>query len=282
MIIKEITYKGYSIGSAYNILINQSNKGVSLRTEIYNKQNFHGSRTSYTLAEGRLFTIGGVIYWESFADRQIWVNFLNSIIKPEWIPNSTDTWFYELTWKDWDWNQYKTQAKVYRVCEFNHWVNEPIIQFTFELFSEISWYYWYTDQQVVWSETWNLAWVTLSKTLPFWLSTMWNWISVTNSWNFVAPCSIRVQWSLENPVIYNATTKTGYRLYWVTTLDLVIDNRWNTLVVTEQGQNATQYRWSGSTSIFLEPWVNEIYVFWDTPNPSLAVTIDYNHTYMGS
>lgn len=283
MIINNATYKGYSLSnSTYNIVLQWESKAVNLRTDIFNKQNFHGANSSYTLAEWRLFTFTWVIYGATYQARQTWIDYINWLIKPEWIPTSTNTWFYELTWEDWNANKFKTNAKVYKMCEFTHKVNEPVIEFTFSLYSDLAWYYWYTDQVVTGTDTWNFVWVELSTLFTFELSTLSNTIQVSNSWNFVAPCKIRLVWSLENPVVYNNTTWTAYRLDWITTTDLVIDNRWETLVVTDEWLNIAKYRDTGSSSIFLNPWINEIFAFWDNASPSVTATIEYNHTYIWS
>ncbi len=282
MIIKNVTYKWNSFDSIHNIVFRDNNKWVNLRTDIINKQNFHWSRSTNTLAEGRLFTFTGLIYWATYQERQIWIDFLNWIIKPEWLPTETNRWFYQLTWEDWNWNKFKTQAKVFSMCDFKHIPNEPIIEFTFELYSEQAWYYWFEDLIYTWVDTWNIVWIQLETIFEFSLSQISNTIQITNSWDFVAPCSIRLQWTLENPVIYNNTTQTAYRLDWVTTTDLIIDNRWEILIVTDKWLNISRYRWSWSSSIFLNPWINEIFIFGDNVDPSITVTIEYNHTYIGS
>jgi len=88
MIIKDIVYKDVdlSAGNAYNILINDSNKTANLRTSITNKENFHGSRSTNTLGSGRLFIISGQVFGATFAERQIGVDKLNDLIKPEGLP----------------------------------------------------------------------------------------------------------------------------------------------------------------------------------------------------
>jgi len=283
MIIKDITYKGFALSSeTYHIIMSESNKTVSLRTDINAKQNFHWARSSSTLAEWRLFTFSWIIYGATYAERQIGVDYINNLIKPEWIPSLTNTWFYQLTWKDWNDNIYKTQAKVYKSCEFNHTVNEPTIEFSFELYSEVPYYFWFTDQIFTGASTNNTAWIILPAILPFGLSWIANTLQVTNWWDFVAPCSIEIVWTLENPVIYNNTTVTAYRLDWITTTDLVIDNRGSTLIVQDNWLDVSKYRGSWSSTVFLNPWLNEIFIFWDNASPSVVVTIEYNYTYMGS
>jgi hypothetical protein len=283
MIIKDVTYKWYNLSSTtYNIVLNENNKNVALRTNIYQKQNFHGARSSYTLSEWRLFIFSGVIYGATYIERQTGVDYINWLIKPEGLPSETNTGYYELTWKDWNNNKFKCNAKVYKVCEFKHVVNEPIIEFTFELYADVPYYFGYTDQVVTWASTNNLAGVLLPSILEFWLSWVANTMSILNSWNFVAPCKIELVWTLENPVIYNNTNSTAYRLDWITTTDLIIDNRWESLIVTDEWDNVSKYRGSWSASIFLAPWLNEIYIFWDNADPSIVATVTYNHTYINS
>ncbi|MDD3302285.1 MAG: phage tail family protein [Candidatus Gracilibacteria bacterium] len=282
MIIKNVTYKGNSFDSIHNIVFRDNNKGVNLRTDIINKQNFHGSRSTNTLAEGRLFTFTGLIYGATYQERQIGIDFLNGIIKPEGLPTETNRGFYQLTWEDWNGNKFKTQAKVFSMCDFKHIPNEPIIEFTFELYSEQAWYYGFEDLIYTGVDTGNIVGIQLETIFEFSLSQISNTIQITNSGDFVAPCSIRLQGTLENPVIYNNTTQTAYRLDGVTTTDLIIDNRGEILIVTDKGLNISRYRGSGSSSIFLNPGINEIFIFGDNVDPSITVTIEYNHTYIGS
>lgn len=282
MIIKDITYKWFTFDSTNNIVMNENNKTVSLRTDIFNKQNFHGARSSNTLAEWRLFTFSWLIYGETYQERQNAVDYINNLIKPEWIPTETNRGFYQLTFKDWNWNIFKTQAKVFRMCEFRHAVNEPIIEFSFELYSEQAWYYGFTDKVFIWEDTWNVVWVEFSTEFSFSFSTISNTLQINNEWDFIAPCSIRIFWDLENPIIYNNTTWTAYKLDWVTTSDLVIDNRWSRLIVTDEWLDVSKYRWSWSSSVFLAPWINEIFIFGDNVDPAVTVTIEYNDTFIGS
>jgi hypothetical protein len=274
MKIKDITYKWTSLATnnVYNLVMNNDSKTARLRTDYNDLQNFHWTKSTRTLWTWRLFSFSWLIYWATYAERQIWIDKLNEIINPEWLPSESNKWFYELTWYDWNWNKFKCNAKVISMCNFTHQVNEPIINFDFELYSDLFRYYWYTDKEVTVTWTTNLYWTELPVIFPFEFSTIWNSIQVVNSWNFIAPCEFRVVWYLENPVIVNNSTGTSYRLD-VTTNDLIIDNRWDTLIVTDEWVDITKYRASWSKSVFLKPWLNNLFIFWDNINLTLDVTI---------
>lgn len=316
MIINSITYRWVNFSDSQantnNIVITDVNKTVNLRTQIYPRQNYHWTNSSFTLAEWRLFTFTWQIFWATKTERQNWQTRLWNIIKPEWLPDSTNDWFYELTWKD-DWGtQYKLDAKVYKMPEYSNWLNDPVIKFTFELYSEKSWYKWYTDQSFSsWAETerwdstisrwdsnwtwwwvwsviyWFFGWITLWTILwtTLW-SSSWNyWESlITNSWNFIAPVKIQLIWSIQNPRIHNLTNSRSYRLTWITTTNLIIDNRERPFVVTNDGIDISSYRQAWSKSIVLEPWSNTILVTWDdfVPDSPLELTLSYNYAYIQS
>lgn len=66
MLVKNIIYRGVSLSDddakTNHIVLSQEHHDVDLRTEVIQKQNTHGSYSSFTLASGRLFTISGVIF----------------------------------------------------------------------------------------------------------------------------------------------------------------------------------------------------------------------------
>lgn len=75
MLIKDVTYKGISLSDdnaqANHIVLQSAEFGIDLRTEQYDKQNYHGSYTSHTISGGRLFTFTGYVFGASKALRYI-------------------------------------------------------------------------------------------------------------------------------------------------------------------------------------------------------------------
>ena len=150
MIIRNFTYKGVSLAdsnaSTTKVVVQDVQKDVALRTTLYDRVNYHGTNSSYTLASGRLFTISGTIFGATRADRATGQNTLNAIITPESNPNSTNKGFYALTWTDDSGNAMTVNVKVYSMPQYKHNVGEPTITFTFELYSEEAYYTGTTDK----------------------------------------------------------------------------------------------------------------------------------------
>lgn len=75
MILRDFTYKGVSLSDTLagstKIVIREVQKDVKLRTAIFDRTNYHGSTSSYTLSSGRLFTVKGVIFGTTRADRAV-------------------------------------------------------------------------------------------------------------------------------------------------------------------------------------------------------------------
>lgn len=144
MIIRDFTYKGISlsdsVASTTKIVIQSVDKDVKLRTAIFDRVNYHGATSSYTLASGRLFTIRGVIFGATRADRATGQTAINNIITPVSNPNSTNRGFYALTWKDDSGNIVTANVKVYSMPTYKHENGSDLIEFSFELYSEESYY----------------------------------------------------------------------------------------------------------------------------------------------
>lgn len=287
MIIHKITYRGVdlsdTLGLTTRIVIQDVQKDVKLRTQLFSKENYHGSNSSQTLADGRLFSFKGVIFGDR-SQKATGQQILNDIIKPEWLPSDTQRWFYELSWFDDAWVEMKVQAKVYTMPKYENELWEPIINFTFELYSEEATYKWFTDKT---DSAWYglYGWMTLPSVLPFNLND-YVWItSITNNGNFVSPLRIEIIGSIMNPKILNLTTGRYYKLDWYTSIDLVIDNTSNIFLVEDNWVNVKSYRAAWSQLLFLEVWSNNIVLLWDDYNVNWnTVTVNYywNDTYISS
>lgn len=260
-----------------NLVLSNQIKQSTLRTATFQNQNNHWSYTSRTLWSWRLFTFKGSIYWTK-AQRQEAMDYLNNVMQPEGLFIDTE-WFYTLTWQDYSNREFKTEAKVYWGVKYSHDIWSPVIEFSFELYSnefeylsttEQTWTWWIA--RMWWVNLWTTLWTTLSWVI--WSFTVINW------WNFEAWCKVRIQWTLENPKMTNLTNGTSYYLEWITTTDLVVDNRWTDFIVEDNSVNVEQYRSKGST-IMLSKWSNEIFVTWDNYEiwNTVVVTVTWNDTY---
>ena len=148
MITRNWVINGVNLSSSLSyinhIVIQDVDKTLKLNTSIFNRQDSHWAIASYTLAEWRLFTFKWQIFWSTKIERQYWQNILNSLIKPIWLIWQESEYF-QISWQDDWWNQYKTNAKVYSMPSYTNWLDSPVIDFTFELYAQESSFKWYTE-----------------------------------------------------------------------------------------------------------------------------------------
>ena len=258
-------------------------KDTTTRTDVTNRANFHGGFSSETLANPRLLTFTGKVVWLTKAQRHLWFNALVSTIQPEGNPNIQNRWFYDLLFEDDGGTEKLLYAKVFTPPTATNWLDDPIIEYTFELLCESEKVYGVQNKQVTW---WKAVvwWMTLPTTLP---TVLWwfAWaIEVINDGNWIAPCKIQVVGTATNPKIYNLTNNQKYRL-WLVTDNLILDNRninnnpLETFIVTNNWFNVKANRLSGS-DIFLQPWTNHIAVVTDVWSEDIQVIITYKDTYI--
>jgi len=290
MIVRNISYKGVdmwdSVWWTNHLVIQEMKKDVKLRTSIYNNQAYHWSTSSFTLAEWRVLRFKWQIFWTTESDRMIWQTLLNSIIIPEAIPTDDNRGFYELTYEDDSWAKLKCQAKVLEMPIYNNGLWHPVIDFSFKLYVEESYVLWYTDEVVNWYQ-WLYWWIQLPNTLSKKFNYWYNKISCDNNWNFPSPCRIEVVWTVINPKVLNTKNWWYYKLN-TTTTDLVIDNTWKQITITDWWNNVSGYRAEWSTTQYIYPWVNDILVLWDNLHynnydwDTVTVKISYNDAFINS
>ena len=277
MIVHNLTYNGVdlfdSLAWSNRIVLQEVNKRVDLRTTIFNKNTYHGTNTTDTLASGRLFTIT----WKIFGNRtetQTGQTILNNLLQLNW--------FNELSFEDDWWDRYKTQVKVYSMPEYKTEVISNIIDFTFELYSNSPTLKSFTDKSS--SGGYGRIWgVTLPVELATSISWAYNWIEINNLWNQEALTKVQITWSIINPKVLNLTT---WKYYWITgtTTDLVINNKVNPIIVEDEGINVKANRTTWSTGLILQPWINTVVVLWDdfSYENTLSVSIEYNDEFINS
>lgn len=286
MIIRDITYKGVSLSDANayanRIKINSVTKDVKLRTAVYDRANWHGANSSYTLASWRLFTFEGQIFGVDRSSRFTGQNLLNSIIVPESNPNETNKGFYSLTWIDDGWNEMECMAKVFTMPKYEHVVWSDIIAFTFELYSEEAYYTWVGENVENW-----VYWVIGGVSLPVYLPTPLygiDWaFTVENTGNFASQCKIEIIGNIVNPKISNITAGSFYGIE-ATTSDLIIDTRSVPAIITDAGSDVSAYRMPWSQYITVLPGINTFILTGDnfTYDNTVTVQVTYKDTYISS
>lgn len=286
MIIRDFTYKGISLSDSVagttKIVVQEVNKDVQLRTATFDRANFHGTNTSFTLASGRLFTVSGVIFGSTRADRATGQNVLASIIAPESNPTPDNKGFYDLTWVDDNGDTMVASAKVYSMPKYGHENGTPIIEFSFELYSEESFYTSNSDSEADGGYGY-IGGAALPFTLPVALDDIVGAITVNNYGNFAAPCKVEVIGSIVAPKINNTTSGQSYGVS-VTTTDFVLDTRGDTPIITDVDVDISAYRSSGSSYISVLPGINYFVLQGSdySPDSTVTVAITYRDTYISS
>ena len=269
--------------NGYGIFIQNEVHPAVLRTDTFDRANYHGGYSSETLAGGRLFTFDCILVGNTKAKRHIAWNSLVAILQPDPNPWALGRGFYDLDFKD-DWGNDRTvKVKVFTVPTPDNGLDDPTIRFTFELYAEEEKIYW-TEVK---SETWTVGYLggtTLPMTLPTTLSWYIGKITVNNEWNWAAPIRVSLVWNAVNPKIKNVTNGNIYRID-KTTSNLVFDNRnldndaTKRLVVTDNWTDIRAYRSSGA-SVYLDPGENELVVLTDNYDTTNIVTITWRDSHL--
>lgn len=266
MRVHNFNYKNVNFGDSQaltnNFAIQNVRYGLNLLTQVYEKTTWHGAYSTNTLAWGRLLSITGIVFWATRADRWNAEQTLQNIIKPEYYLDTPTRGFYEYSFENDNWDKVKWMWKVYSDIRYEDTLDSPLIQFSFDILSEDPTLKWYNQKN-----TSGFDWFIGGNTLPFTLPVQFNCligtINVVNAWNWIAPVYIQVQGSLDNPVIRNLTNS---RRYWVlkTTTDLIFDNTWDNVVVTDAWVNVKGLRKPWSKLLYLDPWNNTLILLSDT------------------
>ena len=293
MIGKAWKYKGLDFTDAiqiasqmsnnYSYILQDINMNVPLRTNTYDRENYHWWFSSNTLAGSRLFTFKWLIIWVKKSDRDKARQLLMSQLQPEGNPNIQNRWFYDLSWQtDW-WALRTCKAKVFSMPQATNDLGSPIINFTFELYTETEKIYSPTTQVITWWLGYHWG-ISIPLPLPTYLSWYAWYVNIMNNWDWTAPCRIEVNGICTNPQIINLTNNNKYRIAWNTN-DLVLDNRnmnnnpLEIFLVTDNWLNIKDKRSSGA-DIFLDPWLNHIVVLTDNPSETATVSITFRYTYI--
>jgi len=267
----------------YSYIIQDVVRNIPLRTETYERANFHWWYSSETLAWSRLFTFTWKIIGRTKTLRHTALSLLMNQLKPELSATTYFRWFYDLEWKTDNWENRVCSTKVYSMLTPTNWLDSPVIDYTFDLYSETEKIYEPTTQLVSGSK-WVIGWTTLPTPLPTYLTWYINYITVTNNGDWYAPIKVQVVWTATNPQIINLTNNNKYTITG-TTSNFILDNRnllnipTENLIVTDNWVDIKAQRSAGA-DIFLDPGINYIIVLTDNPTDNPLVYITYRHTYI--
>lgn len=283
MLWQNFAYKWFSfsdlLAKTQWVVITNVNKNVNTTTNIYNRNNAHGTHSSKTLAGWRLFTFTGQIYDYDHASKEQKWDLLNTVVQV--VPTSNDPEFFELSREDKGWNPRRCMAKVFTMPKAENWLNSHIIDVTFELYAE-NFQIFGASKSASWS-LWVYGWNNLWNYLDNQLNAASNTIECTNDGNFAAPCKIMISWPTTDLLVLNTTNGTKLKLNWWTN-NLLIDNQNlqnlpnEVLLIEDNGANA-YYKWAFWGQILLSPGQNVLSFSDWVLDPSTVITVERYDTY---
>ena len=280
MFYKNIEYNGVNISKHSQIVIDNFDPWVVLRTTLINKETYHGQVSSKTLADNRLYTIDGRLFGVDRKSRQNPKSMLDKILIPEWVPTDVDDGFHTLKWED-EWQKYQAEAKIYSMPTYNR-NNRDVINFRVEFLGQNSFYYSQESYDDINTDAYGTYWwFVLPVTSPFSMDNYRKAWVLSNESGTQTPMKIEVQWSILNPRVVNVDSGRYYGVNRQTS-DLVIDNTGDRLIVTDGWINVKSDRIDWSTALYLEPWNNRMALVWDdyTEDKEITVRISYRYTFM--
>lgn len=147
MIIKNLTYNGVSLADAqYRDPLNPSHSVLigcdmkyALSTKIEDQTLYHGEKAFLTTAGGRYFAVEGQIADTSAEKRQAGIDYLTSLIRPTGTTIENPDKLLE--WQDYAGRSFWCYVRVFDPIVFKHATRDPIIDFSFTLYSETPQYY---------------------------------------------------------------------------------------------------------------------------------------------
>jgi hypothetical protein len=221
------------------------------------RQDFHGSISRPTFAEGKLIPINGQIFSTQKYNRGLGKNIVANLFKISDFPD-IDNELKKLEFTDDDNTDWYIMAKPYTMPEYTHNRSEPIIEFSTQLFAPDP----IAVSQILKTATGNYGlWggVTLPTELPvafMTLSSVLNEFTCTNDGNFAAKTKIIITGDIKNPKIYNLTAGRFFQvLVDMSGADeLIIDSENNTIELN--GVNVSAYRADGSNWLFVNAGLN--------------------------
>lgn len=293
MIYKKVKYKWVSLYDAqfsdeenpsYLVLQNMD-MIVPYDTETEDTTN--GARWMRTRPRDRTWRISGYIADAEAFNRQYGVDYLKKIIKPEAIKETQE---FRIEWQDFQNRTFWAMARVIWEVKFNHNVQSPLIEFSFELWSGTPQYFWNTLHSETITPIFGSFWVFSGDEDGVHLGTVPDgWYSsgayaLQNDGNYEAGVKISDNSQWDSVYYMNATNWLRYWVTWVSNAR-IIDTNYRPTLVTDYWIDASKNRMRGSTGFLLSPGENMVSAnvsSYDFSNPPLddSITIEWYDTYI--
>ena len=244
------------------------------------RQDFHGTISKPTFAEGRLIEVRGEIFSTTKLTRGTVKNTVANLFLIESFP-AEGTEFKRLEFTDDDGTAWFIMAKVYTMPTYEHERGEPVIRFMCQLYAQDP----LVKSSVLQTASGNYGlWGggTLPITLPDDLVGAINSISCANNGNFAAPAKLTITGEITNPKIYNLTTGRYFKIN--TTMNagdvLIIDTDEATAELN--GVNALGDRAAGSNWLYVNSGTNYFLLTGDNfdfdDQSKATLQVDWYHT----
>lgn len=294
MLQKNVRYKWLSFSNEQffhpttpsHVILDDFAMSVSYDTDSVDVANYHGVKSYATRAKECIYTISGRIASTQADNRQDGLDYIRSVIRPEWILGKSSE--YLLEWEDFKGRSFFTTARVNSPVSISHETLSAYVNFSFELQSDYPAHFGehhsitFTPQmQAFGLFSGDSDWVHLGY-LPDG-GQIWGGISITNAGNFEAWVRITDTSGAEWVFYINNTNGLRYGVSGVSN-QRVIDTQVRPSIVTDYGIDSSKNRMRGSTGFLLSPWeniINAIVSQYDFSNPpeNNSITLEWYDTY---
>lgn len=254
--------------------------GLTTRNFVRSRQDYHGTISNPTFADGKLIEVRGEIFSTSKSARGTSRNVVANLFKIEDFP-AEDNELKRLEFTDDDATSWFIMAKVYTMPEYTHERGDPVISFFAQLYAPDP----LLKSAVMQTESGIYGlWggLSLPVELPDDLIGTINPVECLNSGNFAAKAKITVTGEITNPKIYNLTTGRYFKfnITMVAGDVLIIDTEEATAELN--GVNAMGDRVAGSNWLFVNSGTNFFLLTGDNfefdDQSKATIKIDWYHT----
>jgi hypothetical protein len=228
--------------------------GMQTRNFTSSRQDFHGTISKPTYADGKLIEVKGEIFSANKMTRGTVKNIVANLFKIEDFP-ADGTELKKLEFTDDDGTDWFIWCKVYTMPDYENDRADPVIVFNVQL---------YAPDPLVLSAILQsangiyglLGGVTLPVELPTALFGTLNPVTCVNNGNFAGRAKITITGQINNPKIYNLTTGRYFKLNlnMVAGDVLVLDTE--TAAADLNGVNVLSARADGSNWLFVNSGTN--------------------------
>lgn len=228
--------------------------GLTTRNFVTPRQDFHGTISNPTFADGKLIDVSGEIFSTAKSERGSSKNIVANLFKIEDFP-AEDNELKRLEFTDDDDTDWFIMAKVYTMPAYDHERGDPIINFSCQLYAP--------DPLILSADLQTQSgiyglWggISLPVELPTDLAGTVNQITCINSGNFAAKATITITGEIVNPKIYNLTSGRFFKINTTMIAGdiLIIDTEAATVELN--GVNALADRADGSNWLFVNSGTN--------------------------